>query len=157
MPNHEKSIVVIFYPKRIIIATRIGDKYGSVWTRTDRLTILQVEVSDEELGNVALRHLELSVIREIPTEEHRDLRERYCKLTKFKTEGQAMKDSKMVSVYLAKNKIRLEPKENRYSQVRRHYYEYLGMPEAKFEIDYPCTLTQIGLALREASKKCLIT
>ena len=61
-----------------------------------------------------------------------------------------MKDSRLVSVFLTDHDLRFEPKNNRYSQVKRHYYEYLGMPDAMFTIDYPCAPEIIGANLRKA-------
>ena len=106
----EKSIAATLYPKRIIIATRTGDQYGSIWTMTDCLSILHPDITDEELGIVILRHIFLSTIKTLSGSESWDLRDRYKKLCKFKTEGQVLKDSKLVSVFLTDSDLRFEPK-----------------------------------------------
>jgi hypothetical protein len=153
----EKSIAATLYPKQIIIATRVTNEYGSTWTMTDCLSILSPEVSNEELGMVVLRHIFLSNVRSINGSETMDLRRNYKRLCKFKTEGQVMKDSRLVSVFLTDYNLRFEPKNNRYSQVKRHHYEYLGMPDVIFTIDYPCAPEIIGANLRKAWLMASIT
>src|SRR4030095_3531325 len=153
----EQSVIATLYPKKIIIATRITDKYNSTWTTTDCLSILSTSVSNEELGTIVLRHIALSEVRELYTGEAMDLRERYKKLTKFKTEGQLMKNAKFATVFFSEDQIRFEPKNNRYSEVKQRYYEYVPMPESIFNIDYPCTHEEIGLALRSAWDHCIIS
>lgn len=152
----EQSASATLYPKRIIIATRIGNKYGG-WLTTDRMSILPSDISNEELGTVTLRHILLSEIKEFTSEEAWDCRARYKSLANFKTEGQLMKDSKLAMMILNDNVLRFEPKNNKYSQVRRHHYEYYGMPDHKFDIDYPCSPKDIGVGLRKAWDLALIT
>lgn len=153
----EQSIAAHLYPKRIIISTRVTNEYESIWTETDCISILTPEISNEELGVIALRHILLSTVRDIRGSESMDLRRNYYRLCKFKTEGQAMKDSRMVSVFLTEHSVRFEPRNNRYSQIKRRYYEYQGMPEAIFSINYPCTPEVIGVNLRKAWEAALIT
>jgi hypothetical protein len=153
----EKSIAATLYPRQIIIATRIGNEYGSIWMTTDCLSILSPEVSNYELGVVVLRHILLSTIRPIVGTEAIDFNKKYNRLCKFKTEGQAMKDSKLTTVFLTEYDLRFEPKNNRYSQVKRRYYEYQGMPDAKFTISYPCTPEIIGTNLHKAWAMASIT
>jgi hypothetical protein len=52
----------------------------------------------------------------------------------FKTQGHAMKDSKLVTVFLTDHDLRFEPKNNRYSQVKRRQYEYQGMRDEQTNI-----------------------
>lgn len=95
----EKSIAATLYPKQIIVATITSDEYGSVWTMTDCLSILSPDIADEQLGVVVLRHISLSTIKTLSSSESWDLMDRYKKLCNFKTEGQVMKDSKLVTVF----------------------------------------------------------
>lgn len=41
--------------------------------------------------------------------------------------------------------------------VKRRYYEYRGVPDAKFTITYPCAADWIGANLRKAWAMALIT
>ena len=153
----EKSIVAKCYPTRIILFTRLGDIHGSTWTESNCLTILPVNIPNAVLGTVALRHLMLSALNELTIDERWDLRDSIKQLTKFKTEGQAMKDCKFTSVYLTDKSIRFEPKENRYSEVRNRSYAFYGMPGATFKIKYPCSPEKIGASIRKAWDAALIT
>lgn len=152
----EQSISATLYPKKIIIATMIGNKHGSVWITTDCLSILPKEVSDEELGVISLRHILLSVTRDLASGENWDFRDRYKALTKFKTEGQLMKNSKLAKVTLVDNNLlRFEPRNNKYSLGRQRYYH--GIPEDNFDIKYPCSSENIGIALRKVWELSIIT
>jgi hypothetical protein len=76
----EKSIAATLYPKQIIIATRIGNEYGSIWMMTDCLLILSPEVSNDELGVVVLRHIFLSIVRPLLSSDAMDVREKYNRI-----------------------------------------------------------------------------
>jgi len=153
----EKSIAATFYPKQIIIATRVSNEHGSIWTMTDCLSILSHQVSNEELGMAVIRHMVLSTVKSISGSESMDLRRNYKRLCKFKTEGEVMKESRLVSVFLTDQDVRFEPKNNRYSQVKQRHYEYQGIPDAIFTIDYPCAPEIIGTNLRKAWLMATIT
>jgi len=153
----EQSASAYLYPKRIIISTRICDEYGSTWTETDCLFILPIDISDAALGVVVLRHLSLSEIPKLSIDERWDIRNRFKALGNFKTEGQVMKDSKLVFIVLGSNQLRFQPTNNKYSEVRRHYYEYKAMPKANFKLAYPIETELIGAALRKAWKASKIT
>lgn len=152
----EQSISATLYPTRIIVATMIIKPGGSVCHTSDCLSILPVDISDKDLGIVMLRHVLLSEERDVSIDEGWDLRTRYRNLTKFKTEGQLMKDSRLVKATLLDNCIfRYEPRINRYSLGRQRFYQ--GKKEDIFEIKYPCPDENLGLALRKAWELAIIT
>lgn len=145
------------YPRRIIIATMISDLYGSVWADTDCLSILPSNIPEEELGTIVLRHILLSEAKDFSKIDMWDVRARYRSLAKFKTEGQLMKNSKLVKIILADKLLRFEPKDNRYSETRRHHYGYYPLPDKKFNIQYPCNVEVVGAGLRKAWDLAIIT
>jgi hypothetical protein len=153
----EKSIAATFYPKRIIVATRMVNEHGSVWTMTDCLSILCPNIADEQLGVVVLRHIFLSTVKNLHGSESWDLRDKYKKLCNLKTEGQVLRNSKLVTVFLTDSDLRFELKNNRYPMVKRRHYEYQGMPDSKFTIAYPCAADWIGANLRKAWATTSIT
>lgn len=135
----------------------ISDIHGSVWADTDCLSILPSNVPEEELGTIVIRHITLSEAKDLSKIDMWDMRARYRSLTKFKTEGQLMKNSKLVKIILADNQLRFEPKGNRYSETRRHYYEYYPLPDKKFNVQYPCSSEEVGAGLRRAWDLAVIT
>jgi hypothetical protein len=152
----EQSISATLYPKKIIIATMINQSGGSTWITTDCISILPIDVLDEELGVTAVRHILLSEIRDVSSDEIWDFRSRYKALAKFKTEGQLMKHSKLAKVILSDNNLlRFEPRNNKYSLGRNRYYQ--GMPTDNFHIKYPCSFENIGIALRKVWELSIIT
>ncbi|MFT3750458.1 MAG: hypothetical protein QM768_19245 [Agriterribacter sp.] len=153
----EQSVSATLYPKRIIIATMISDIHGSVWADTDCLSILPSNVPEEELGTIVIRHIAISEAKDLSKIDMWDMRARYRSLAKFKTEGQLMKNSKLVKIILADNQLRFEPKDNRYSETRRHYYGYYPLPDKKFNIQYPCSNEEVGAGLRRAWDLAIIT
>jgi hypothetical protein len=143
-----KSIAAIMYPDKIIIVTKYSkDEFVSYLG--DIISILNVDVSNEELGKAVLDHLEKSVRKDFTLEEIKKLNDSYKRLTKFKSENAAMIDAKYVSVTMKGGLVIIEPFSNKISN--RTYYRLPREIKETKDID----IGNIGIELRLAWNKCL--
>jgi len=146
--NFEQSVAAVLYPDRIIIETRNKKGY-STWYSTDNLTILPLDISDAELGNIIMNHISQSKEEIVSIDQIKKIRENYRKKAKFKSEKATMQNAKYVSLYSNGDTIRFEPKKNKIAKGA-----FYGMPDKIFEVKINSDYASIGSNIRKAWDAC---
>lgn len=151
--SRTQSVGAIQYPDRILIETEDQVKH-SFWIRTDQITFLPVNVSDKEIGETLLKHLELSKTN-IPNpdeESFEEIQDNYERATGLKTLEAQMKDAKYVSVNRTNGKITFSPTINGGAAGESRGYAF--KPKDDFEINDQIGPMEIGKMLKNAWAKC---
>lgn len=151
--DRDSSIGAILYPDRILIETQDKVRAGLRVT-TDQITFLDVEVNDNELGKVVIKHLNLSRtgVRDPKQKDHKIYEEKYKKATGLKTIKAQMKDAKYVGVIKKESVILFEPTINGGSTGPNRGYR--DVENASISIASNSSAKEIGETLRASWIKC---
>ncbi|HVU97301.1 MAG TPA: hypothetical protein VHE34_18855 [Puia sp.] len=144
----------VLYPKKIVIETRNLTGQMSFYS-TDDLTILPVDCSFEVLGRAISAHLSRSVFVKSDSVNYREVRKKYLKKGKFKSEPDFRRGARYVAIFRVKSFLRFEPRNNVLSDGR--WGSLLGMPEEVFRIDDLNDYVAIGSAISAAWAKCIFS
>jgi hypothetical protein len=147
----------ILYPQRILIETHddIGAGVGLV---TDKITFVELSVSDSDLGKLIKEHLNKTQkidFFKIPPDYNRDVKPRldnYKKVTGLKTIKAQMKDSLEVSIRRINDTFRIIPSINGGSSGPERGYSTIK-DEIK-ECDFSINDEDLGKLIRITWTKC---
>lgn len=149
-----QTAAAVLYPKKIVVETRNLTGQGSFYS-TDDLTILPIDCSLEVLGRAISAHLSRSVFVTSDSVDYREVRKKYLKKGKFKSEPDFRRDARYVSIFRVKSFLRFEPRNNAISEGR--WGSLLGMPKEVFRIDDVNDYVAIGNAISMAWTKCIFS
>jgi hypothetical protein len=144
----------VLYPKKIIVETR-NLTSQMTYHSTDDLTILPIDSSFEVLGRAISAHLARSTFVPLGSVDYKELRKKYYKKGKFRSETDTRRDARYVAIFRVKSFLRLEPRNNVLSDGR--WGSLLGMPNEVFRIDDVNDYIAIGKAINLAWTKCIFS
>jgi hypothetical protein len=122
---------------------------------TDDLTILPIDSSFEVLGRAISAHLARSTFVPPDSVDYRELRIKYYKKGKFRSEPDFRRDARYVAIFRVKSFLRFEPRNNVLSDGR--WGSLLGMPKKVFRIEDVDDYAAIGKAINLAWAKCIFS
>jgi len=149
-----QTAAAVLYPKKIVIETRNLTSQMSFYSADD-LTILPVDCSFEVLGRAISAHLSRSMFVTSDSVDYREVRKKYLKKGKFKSEPDFRRDARYVAIFRVKSFLKFAPMNNVLSDGR--WGSLLGMPEEIFRIDDSNDYAAIGNAISTAWKKCIFS
>ncbi|HCS19871.1 MAG TPA: hypothetical protein DIW47_04810 [Bacteroidetes bacterium] len=135
---------VFFYPDKIIVLT--FDLTDGPWKITDKLTILQANVSPNTLGATLKKHLDLAEYIGNYQPKNGAL-SAYKKAAGFKTNKETYQNARCISVHQKDQEITLTPTENLYNTGYDH--------RSDLAIRLPLTVSdeELGLQLSKARER----
>lgn len=146
--NLKRIATVFWFPNKIVIATKnLIDKY--TFYTTTNFTELPIDISNNELGERILYHLNKSIESKISNAEIREEWKNFKREIGFKTEKDLVRKSRCVNIIIENNKMYFEPKKTMIS--KRAFY---GMPDAISEFPI-LNSEQVGRETKESLEKCL--
>lgn len=148
----EQLVSVIKYPDKIIVETynRIKNSYS---TRSPEVSVLEINASNQHIGEYILKHLSLSkTIDKESAEEIKTSNEGYKKITGLKTLKAQMKDALCVSIARKNDQINFYPTINGGTAGDRKGF---GYTDEKITIEYAENAALMGDTFKLALEKCL--
>ena len=153
MEKRDYLAQAILYPERIIIVT-VNNYKDILYYATDELTILPVNIDEEQLAKVVIKHLDNSKLHANSKEDRKTLRDSFKRKSGFKTEKDYVNNAKYLSIYKNKVEIVIEPFDNRLSEKDKLFYR---IPSSIITCTLPCDNALLGSYIREGWSKCLFS
>lgn len=144
----------VWYSTKIIVGTRNLTSQNTYYS-TDDLTILPTDCPADVLGRALSAHLARSASVPEGSVNYRELRKRYLKKGKFKSEPDFRRDARYVAIFRVPSFLRFEPRDNNLSDGR--WGSLLGMPNEVFRIDDNNDYVMIATAIHTAWSKCIFS
>jgi hypothetical protein len=149
-----QTAAAVLYPQKIVVESRNLTSQLSFYS-TDDLTILPIDCSFEVLGRAISAHLSRSVFITSSSVDYREVRKKYLKKGKFKSEPDFRRDARYVAIFRVKSYLRFEPRNNKLSDGR--WGSLLGMPKEGSQIVDLNDYFAIGDAISRAWAKCIFS
>jgi hypothetical protein len=149
-----QTAAAVLYTKKIIVETRNLTSQGTFYS-TEDLTILPIDSSFEVLGRAISAHLSRSAFVTPGSVDYREVRKKYLKKGKFKSEPDFRRDARYVAIFRVKSFLRFQPMNNALSEGR--WGSLLGMPNEVFRIEDVTDYVAIGNAISVAWAKCVFS
>ncbi|TNE53327.1 MAG: hypothetical protein EP338_12390 [Bacteroidetes bacterium] len=151
--HKESGVGAIHYPDRILIETHHQLKSGQ-WIRSNTLSFVKSEISDQELGELVVRHLDLSQdrVREISRSRYQKIQQEYKHITGLKSIKAQMKDARNVHISRKNGLLVFEPTINGGSSGPGRGYSFIQDKISRIESSN--NPAKIGAHLRTCWGQC---
>lgn len=141
------SATAILYPGKILIYTNDKSKIW-IYIRTDKLTILPVDATDEQIGQTVRHHLNLTKFG-VPYSKDRKVDDStFIKAAGFTKKAQLHQNARNAGIYEAEGIIHLSATHNKGRGV------FASIREGRAEIPGDSTFKEIGKQVRIAWSFC---
>ena len=148
--NFERSALALLFPDKIIIETTNKKDAGTSYC-AGLNTVLFLDVSDKELGEIVMNHLSQSKYEEISYDQIKKNWKLLIKKSKYRTEKAFFQNAKYLSIKSNKGKIEFAPFQ---SNVSRRMFSRI--PAGILELSHIPETSDIGKEIRRIWGRCLI-